>query len=260
MAVGRAASVMGVGLLLALAACGEAPAAPEAAAEAPDVEEAAVSGAPAFDLRGVDLGGVDLAEAQKQAEAMQRAMGSGGDLANAKVLHYTAVGINRAAHVQIPAADADQYGDIVEKVTLEFDWDVEKKAVIGSVRITNAAAEVSNLTGMGGNCPAGEMKGPFELFDATEVRALADSEGVLEVVGVRKHPDTAVAESCGAGRKLYKAAQVPVSTPIAPPEPGLFQVVKFAATPTVKLAPDGVSLAMSSLNDTWEWTYTPAVK
>lgn len=255
---GRAAHVLGAGLLTALAACGEAPAAPKAA-DAGAAAETASGQPPAFDLSGVDLGGVDLAEAQRVAEAAQKAIGSSG-LTGAKVLHYTAVGINRAKHVQIPAADADQYGDIVEKVTLEFDWDVAKKALIGPVNITNGAAEVSNLTGMGDECPAGEMKGPFEYFDATEVKPMG-GDGVLEVVGVRKHPDTMVAESCGAGRKLYKAAQVPVSTPIAPPDPGLFEMLKFApATPTIRLSADGLSLVMGSLNDTWEWTYTPAVK
>jgi hypothetical protein len=249
-----------LGLMLALAACDETPAATDAAADAA-TGQADAAGVPDFDLSGIDLGGVDLKAAQEQAEAAQRAMASGGELAKAKVLHYTVVGVNTAKHVQIPAADADQYGDIVEKVTLSFDWDVEKKAMIGAATIANAPAEVSNLSGMRDQCPAGEMKGPFELFDATEVRPMASSEGVLEVVGVRKHPDTMVAESCGAGRKLYKAAQVPVSTPIAPPEPGLFQVLQFApGTDTIRLSADKKSVVMGSLNDTWEWTYTPTVK
>lgn len=256
MMAGRVWGVLGAGVVLGLAACGEAPAAPDA----DKASEAAAGETPAFDLSGVDLGGVDLAAAQRQAEAAQKAIGSSG-LTEAKVLHYTVVGVNTAKHVQIPAADADQYGDVVEKVTLAFDWDVEKKAMIGAATITNAAAAISNLTGMGDQCPAGEMKGPFEYFDATEVRPAPGSDGVLEVVGVRKHPDTMVAESCGAGRKLYKAAEEPVSTPIAPPEPGLFEMLKFApATPTIKLSADGQSVVMGSLNDTWEWTYTPTVK
>ena len=38
--------------------------------------------------------------------------------ATVTVVHYEATGVLSDKHVQIPAADADQYGDVAEKVSL----------------------------------------------------------------------------------------------------------------------------------------------
>jgi hypothetical protein len=179
--------------------------------------------------------------------------------ASVTIVHYEVVGVLSDKHVQIPAADADQYGDVVEKVMLSFDWDKNRGAFVGAPSIKNAPAVVSNLTGMGDNCPAGEMQGPYEHFDAVELKP--NGEGAVEVIGVRKHPDTMVTESCGAGRKAYKAAEVAVSTWIGPPDPVMLGYGQMlGADSPVKISPDGKSIVMTALNNNWVWTFTPTAK
>lgn len=66
---------------------------------------------------------------------------------------------------------------------------------------TNHSAQVSNLVGMGPECPPGEMSGAYEHFDVVELKP--NGIGATELIGVRKHPETQVAESCGNGRTRY---------------------------------------------------------
>lgn len=194
-----------------------------------------------------------------QAAAQMPDMAAMQKWASVTIVHYEAVGVLSDKHVQIPAADADQYADVVEKVTLSFDWDKNRAAFVGAPKITNAPAVVSNLTGMGDNCPAGEMQGPYEHFDAVELKP--DGSGAVEVIGVRKHPDTMVAESCGAGLKPYKAAEVAVSTWIGPPDPVMLALGSTLGTDgPVKISADGKSLIMTALNNNWVWTFTPTAK
>ncbi|MEE2691624.1 MAG: hypothetical protein VX640_08800 [Pseudomonadota bacterium] len=179
--------------------------------------------------------------------------------ASAAVIHYEATGVLSDKHVQIPAADADQYGDVVEKVTLSFDWDKNANAFVGAPKFVNHPATVSNLTGMDAGCPAGEMKGPYEHFDIVSMKS--NGEGAIELTGVRKHPDTMVAESCGAGLKLYKAAEEPVSTWTGPPDPSMMAMGPYIPKDSpIRITPDGKSIIMTALNNNWVWTYTPSLK
>jgi hypothetical protein len=179
--------------------------------------------------------------------------------ATAEVIHYEVVGVLSDKHVQIPNADADQYGDVLEQVTLSFDWNRSKAVFVGKPVIKNTPSVVTNLTGMGDKCPAGEMKGPYEHFDVTEIKA--NGQGAAELIGIRKHPDTMVAESCGAGLKLYKAGDEAVSTWIGPPDPSMLALgAMMPAESGLKISADGKSLIMSAQNNNWVWTFTPSVK
>jgi hypothetical protein len=243
----------GFGILIAglvLAACSQdAPADAEgeaATANAPAAADGAPdSGASASGATGVPTSSTLLERAS--------------ELASAKSVHFQVTGIVTDPHVQIPADDADQYGDIVEKVTLSFDWDVENGTVLGAPAFQNYPATVSNLVGMGPECPAGEMKGPYEHFDITELKP--NGAGAIELVGLRKHPETAVAESCGAGRRTYAAAERPVSTWIAPPDLRGLEIAAMVPTQTgIKFTPDGQSILVTAQNNNWVWTFTPSVK
>src|SRR6187200_1632277 len=54
-----------------------------------------------------------------------------------KIVHYEAVGEITLKGHQIPAADADLYADVTDRVRLSFDWDKEKGVIIGKPTITN---------------------------------------------------------------------------------------------------------------------------
>ena len=48
-----------------------------------------------------------------------------------KIVHYEVVGEITLKGHQIPAADADLYADVTDRVRLSFDWDKEKGVIVG---------------------------------------------------------------------------------------------------------------------------------
>ena len=177
----------------------------------------------------------------------------------ATIVHYQAVGVISDPNVQIPPVDADLYADVTDRITLSFDWDRERQVIVGEPQVTNHPAEVTNVVGMGGNCPTGSIHGAYEHFDVVEVRSVAGQ--ALELVGKRIHPATSVAESCGAGTREYAGGETPVTEYTVPPDPTMLAFASMLpADGPFKLSPDGRSIVMRALNNNWVWTFTPSVK
>ena len=180
--------------------------------------------------------------------------------AKVEIVHYEVVGEFTRKHVQIPPTDADLYADVFERVTLSFDWNKKKGVIVGTPKIQNEAARVSNLMGMEKKCPTGKLNGPYEHFDVVEIRQAKPREA-LELVGKRIHPDTMVADSCGSKLRLFKGATVAAKEYIAPPDPQMLAMAGMVPKDgPITVTPDGKSIVMKALNNNWVWTYTPTAK
>lgn len=180
--------------------------------------------------------------------------------AKAEIVHYEVVGELTQKHVQIPPTDADLYADVVERVTLSFDWNKKKGVIVGTPTIRNEAARVSNLMGMEKKCPTGKLNGPYEHFDVVEIRQAKPGEA-LELVGKRIHPDTMVADSCSSKLRLFKGATVAAKEYIYPPDPqALAMASMLPKDGNITVTPDGKSIVTKALNNNWVWTYTPTAK
>jgi hypothetical protein len=179
--------------------------------------------------------------------------------ASVKIVHYEVVGEIAEKHVQIPPTDADLYADVYDRVTLSFDWDKDKSNFVGVPKFRNDAGKTSHLVGMQAGCPTGSINGPYEHFDIVAVKR--DEAGTIELVGKRAHPETSVAESCGAGRKVYKGADEPRTEYLAVPDLGIFALAgMLPADSPMKISADGKSIVLSAKNNRWIWTLTPSVK
>jgi hypothetical protein len=177
-----------------------------------------------------------------------------------QVVHYEAVGEFRQKQLQIPPIDADLYADVVERVKLSFDWNRQKNVLVGSPTIRNEPAEVSNIVGVDKKCPLGKLNGAYEHFDVDTVKQVRPGEA-LELVGRRVHPDTMVAENCGAKLRLFKGAVKAATEHIAPPGPEILIMAKLMpAGGPFSVTPDGKSIVMKAQNSNWVWTYTPTPK
>jgi hypothetical protein len=177
----------------------------------------------------------------------------------ATIIHYEMVGEVNDPHVQIPPTDADLYADVYDRVTLSFDWDKRKNEFVGVPKFENHPGKVTNLTGMGKGCPAGSINGPYEHFDVVEIKR--NDGGAIELVGKRVHPETSVAESCGAGRRTYKGADEPHTEYTAAPDPTMLGLAGLLPPDSpIKVTADGKSLVMKAQNNNWIWTSTPTAK
>lgn len=185
--------------------------------------------------------------------------------ANVKIVHYEVVGEIALKGHQIPAADADLYADVTDRVRLSFDWDKDKGVIVGKPTIVNEPGTATNLAGIDKGekgkkrCPTGKINGPYEHFDVVEVRQ-ARPRQALELVGKRVHPETQVAEACGNTLRTYKGATKEVTEHIAPPDPVMLALAKFSSTPSIKVSADGKSIVMGATNSKWVWTFTPTAK
>ena len=173
------------------------------------------------------------------------------------IVHFEVVGEINEKHVQIPPTDADLYGDVIDRVTLSFDWNREKNVPVGPVTFQNVPAKVTNLVAIEKGCPVGSLSGPYEHFDIVQVKA---AQGPLELVGKRVHPDTMVTEACGSRPRPYKGAVVSQTEQIMVPDPVMLAFAGVSDVKTIKVSPDGKSIVMSALNNHWVWTFTPTAK
>lgn len=175
-------------------------------------------------------------------------------------VHFEVVGELTEKHVRIPPTDADLYADVIERVSMSFDWDTRKGVIVGTPTLRNDAAKVSNLMGMDKKCPTGKLNGPYEHFDVAQIKQSGPNQA-LELVGKRMHPDTMVADSCGSKLRLFKGATVEAREYIAVPD--LRAVAAISMMPkngNIAITPDGKSIVMKALNNNWVWTYTPTAK
>ena len=185
--------------------------------------------------------------------------------ANVKVVRYEVVGEIALKGHQIPAADADLYADVTDRVRLSFDWDKGKGVIVGKPTIVNEPGTTTNLAGVDKGekgrkrCPTGRIDGNYEHFDVVEVRQ-ARPRQALELVGRRIHPQTQVAEACGNNLRIYKAVTKEVTEYIAPPDPVMLAFAKVSNTPNIKVSADGRSIVMGASNSKWVWTFTPTAK
>ena len=132
----------------------------------------------------------------------------------AGIVHYEVVGEIALKGHQIPAADADLYADVTDRVRLSFDWDRKKGVIVGKPTIVNETGTAANLAGVDKGekgkkrCPTGRINGTYEHFDVVEVRQPQGPRTALELVGKRIHPETQVAEACGKGLDLHADGEV----------------------------------------------------
>lgn len=185
--------------------------------------------------------------------------------AKVNLIHYDVVGEITLKGFQLPADDADLYGDVTERVRLAFDWDKKKGVIVGKPVITNEPATVTNFQGVDKGepgkkrCPTGKTNGPFEYFDVIEVRQAAPGQA-LELIGQRIHPETQVAEACSSKLKTYKGATRSEKMFIAVPDPMIIAYGGAQGVKTIQVTPDKKSIVMSALNNKWVWTFTPVPK
>lgn len=177
----------------------------------------------------------------------------------ATIIHYEAAGVFSDKHVQLPADDADLYGDVVEKVTLSFDWDKNSRKIVGTPKITNHPAVVSNFVAIEKGCPVGKLNGAYEHFDV--VSMAADGSGSIELKGKRIHPETLVTQACGSSMTKFPGAVTEQSTHIGPPDPVMLAYRSMMPKDgSLSFTADGKSMIMKALNNNWVWTFTPSVK
>ena len=185
------------------------------------------------------MAGWDMAVAQKWADA--------------KVVKYRAEGVHKQ-RVAVVKGSMEAKADVIDRLTVEFTWDNQKRRVVGPVTVVDAKSEVSNLKSDGTNCGPPQLSGEYEHFQSVSNSIERDQ---IQIKGTRTYPPA-------------KVSNFPASCSLSPVPGGKEDVLQFVggADPAglggpitggpLTVAADRKSFTAPGTGK-WMWTYTPTL-
>ena len=185
--------------------------------------------------------GMDMAVAQKWGAA--------------KIVKYRAEGVHNA-RAPVVLGDYEGKAEVIDRVTVEFTWDVKKRKVIGPVTVTDAKTELKNLKSDGTNCPPPQLNGEYEHF--TTVSNSMTSADQIQITGTRTYPPAKVSNypaSCSMRSVPGGKAQAHLWVGAASPE--VLGMPNMPGSP-VTISADRKSFSMKGAEN-WVWTLTPTL-
>jgi hypothetical protein len=174
--------------------------------------------------------------------------------ATAKTVKYRVEGVHNA-RARVVMGDHEGKADVLDRVVVEFAWDVQKRRIIEPVTVTDGKSEVKNMKSDGTNCPPPQLKGDYEHFVSGSHKLISPEQ--LQLSGSRTYPAASVSNypaSCsmrgiGGGKE-----QVTLFMAAVGPETLGMPIMKGPVT----IAPDRKSFSIKGA-DNWVWTYTPTL-
>lgn len=192
-------------------------------------------------LMAPQFGGMDMAVAQKWSSA--------------KVVHYRIAGVHDGREMVV-FGDYEGKADVLDRVTVELDWDVRKRKVIGAVKVTDAASELKNVRSDGTNCPPPQLNGAYEHFQSVSHSMTTNDQIVVK--GTRTYPAAKVSNypaSCSMRSIPGGKEDTILGVAIVAPDVLGMPITKDGP---VVVAADRKTFSVKA-GDSWVWTYTPTL-
>lgn len=183
---------------------------------------------------------IDMATVQKWAQV--------------SLSHYHVEG---AFHKWTPVSKrwAAAEGDVTDSMTVDFDWDLNRRSLVGDATFSNGASSVAGMRSATKDCPAAVIAGAYEQF--TAVTAGANASGGVEVRGTRTYAPTKSPVECPASNALIATpgdeVDAVVTLPVADPR---LLGVGLTGDSKVSVSADRKSFTIVG-DDGWTWTMTP---
>src|SRR3954465_12385970 len=103
----------------------------------------------------------------------------------AKVIKYHVEG-RHVGRAPIVFGDYEGKADVVDRVMLDFTWDLRTRKMVGPLVVADGKSELSNIKSDGPNCPPPQLKGDYELFQS--VSNSMTSADQIQITGKRIYP------------------------------------------------------------------------
>jgi hypothetical protein len=191
-------------------------------------------------LMVLQLGGFDMAVAQKWSTA--------------KIVKYHAEGVHKGREMVV-FGDYEGKADVVDRITVDFTWDVKKSKVLGTVTVTDGKTELTNIKSDGTNCPPPQLKGDYEHFQM--VSQSVDGAQIL-IKGVKNFPAASVSNYPGScSMRAIPGGKEEAMLTLAAVEPEALGMPIMPGSPMV-VAADRKSFILK-VGGGWEWTLTPTL-
>lgn len=171
----------------------------------------------------------------------------------AKLVRYHVEGVHDA-RAAVVHGDYEGKADVIDRILVEFTWDVGAGKVVGPVKVTDGKSELTNIKSDGTNCPAPKLNGEYEHFQSASTSMTGSDQ--IQITGVRTYPAALVSNyPAGCSMRAIPGAKEQVIVWIAGVEPASLGL------PITKGAPLSVSADRKSFSiqgaGNWIWTYTP---
>ena len=173
----------------------------------------------------------------------------------AKVVRYRVEGVLKGRE-SVVRNDRGARGDVVDRVTVEFSWDVKSRRIIEPVTVTDAKSEVGNLKSDGTNCPPPQLKGEYEHFQS--VSHSMSSSDQIQIKGTRTYPPGSVSNyPASCSMRAVPGAREEVIVWVAGVAPEALGMPVNPKGP-VAVSADRKSFSVKGASN-WVWTYTPTL-
>ncbi|HNR75530.1 MAG TPA: hypothetical protein PKM48_00235 [Parvularculaceae bacterium] len=176
--------------------------------------------------------------------------------ANVSVAHYH---VEASFHQWTPVSKrwAGSEGEVTDSMTVDFDWDVNRRSLVGSATFANGTSSVAGMRSTLKECPASEIAGAYEHITVTS--AAANAIGGVEMRGTRTYAPTKSPLECPASNALIATpgdeAETTLTLPVADPR---MLGLSVTGDPRVTVTPDHKSFTIKG-TDGWTWTMTPTI-
>lgn len=193
-------------------------------------------------LASLQAGAVDMAAMEKWA--------------NAKVVKYRVEGEHRA-RTSVVHGDYEGKADVIDRITVEFTWDIKKNRFVGLVTVKDGKSELTNLKSDGTNCPPPKLNGEYEHFQSVSNSLIGND--LIEVKGVRVYPAASVSNyPGGCSMRPIPGARENVVLHVALADPSILGMPSLAKGGPISVSADAKSFSLKGAEN-WTWTYTPTI-
>lgn len=175
--------------------------------------------------------------------------------ATAKVVKYRVEGVHNA-RAQVVMGDYEGKADVLDRVVVEFAWDVQKRRIIEPVTVTDGKSELKNIKSDGTNCPPPQLKGDYEHFVSASHKLISPDQ--LQLTGSRTYPAASVSNyPASCSMRGIGGGKQPVTLFMAGVGPETLGMPNMKGGP-VTIAADRKSFSVKGAEN-WVWTYTPTL-
>jgi hypothetical protein len=172
---------------------------------------------------------------------------------SARLVKYRVEGVHNA-RVPVVFGDYEGKADVIDRVVVEFTWDVGKQQVVGPVAITDGKSELKNIKSDDTNCPPPKLNGEYEHFKSGSSSMTSPDQ--IQITGTRTYPAAMVSNYPGS----CSMRSIPGSQ-----EQKLIWVAglgpEVLGMPIMKESPVAVSADRKTFSvkgaENWVWTYSP---
>lgn len=186
-------------------------------------------------------GGMDMAVAQKWSSA--------------KVVKYRVDGVHNGREAVV-YGDYEGKADVIDRITVEFSWDLKKRKVIGPVAVTDGKSELRNIKSDGTNCPPPQLKGDYEHFQSVSNSMTSGDQ--VQIKGTRTYPPASVSNYPGScSMRAIPGGKEEAFLWVAVVAPEVLGMPIMPGSP-VSIAADRKSFSVKGAEN-WVWTYTPTL-